>query len=402
MNARSEPLGTPDATPWVCFAAVDWWYHNRAHSEVQLMTRVARDRPVLFVNSIGMRMPLPGRSSNTLSRLVRKAKSIVKVLRSPVGDLPNFHVLSPVVVPFYSKAWVRRLNAALVRAQVRAAMRKLGFQRTPVMFVTIPTAWDVVAPMSRRALVFNRVDKHSTFEETDQSLIASLETQLLANADLTLFVSGALLEEEQPVTGDRGVFFDHAVDIERFTVAADAPEPADLAAIAHPRIGFFGGLDDYVIDFDLIEAIAHNFTDAQVVLVGMATCSMDRFDAMTNVHWLGYQPYESIARYGAGFDVAILPRLDNEWSRYTNPIKLKEYLALGLPIVTRDVPEAHRYASLLRIARTADDFLTAIDQTLADGGLGTRAERRAAVVNDTWDQRTAELVTLVHDLEVRS
>lgn len=391
--------GRPTPRPWVCFAAVDWWYHNRAHSEIQLMTRVARDRPVLFVNSIGMRMPLPGRSSNPWSRVLRKAKSIARLLRAPVAELPNFHVLSPVVVPFYSKPWARRLNASLVRAQVRAAMRHLGFDRAPVMLVTIPTAWDVVAPMRRHTLVFNRVDKYSAFGETDQALIASLEEQLLRNADRTLFVSGALLEEERPLTGGRGVFFDHAVDLDRFTIAPGAPEPADLASIPHPRIGFFGGLDDYVIDFDLIEHVAKHFDDAHVVLVGLATCSMQRFESIPNVHWLGYKPYEEIARYGAGFDVAILPRLDSEWSRYTNPIKLKEYLALGLPIVTRDLPEAHRYSDLLRIAKTDADFVAAIEATLADAGAGDREHRRAAVAGDTWEARTAELVRLAEPSE---
>jgi glycosyltransferase involved in cell wall biosynthesis len=387
----SEPATSADQPGYVCFAAVDWWYHNRAHSELQLMTRLARTRTVLLVNSIGMRMPLPGRSSRFMFRIWRKLKSTLKLVKHPIPETPNFAVLSPLILPFYSTPWARRLNAVLVRAQVRAAQRWLGIH-DPIIVVTIPTAWEVVKPMRRRALVFNRIDKHSSFDEADEGYIAEMEHQLLRNADVTLFVSRALLDEEMPETNGHGVFFDHGVDVARFNEADGLPDPADLAPIPHPRVGFFGGLDDYVIDFDLLERIARDLPDAQLVLVGEATCSMDRFEQYENVHGLGYKPYADIPRYGAGFDVGILPRLDSKWSKYTNPIKLKEYLALGIPVVTRDLPEAHRYADWIRIAGTDDAFVEAVSAALADGGPGTPSERRRVVAGDTWDARTDELI----------
>ncbi|MCU1459029.1 MAG: glycosyl transferase, family 2 [Actinomycetia bacterium] len=387
----SAPDGPGDQPGYICFAAVDWWYHNRAHSELQLMTRLARTRKVLLVNSIGMRMPLPGRSTKFMFRIWRKLKSTLKLVKHPIPDTPNFAVLSPLILPFYSTPWARKLNAVLVRGQVRAAQRWLGI-RDPIIVVTIPTAWEVVKPMRRRALIFNRIDKHSSFDEADEGYIAAMEHQLLAHSDVTLFVSKALLDEEMPETDGHGVFFDHGVDVERFDAAATLAEPEDLRAIPHPRIGFFGGLDDYVIDFDLLERLARDIPDAQLVLVGEATCSMERFDRYTNVHWLGYKPYAEIPRYGAGFDVGILPRLDSKWSKYTNPIKLKEYLALGIPVVTRDLPEAHRYAEWIRIAGDDDAFVAATAAALADGGPGTPSERKRVVAGDTWDARTDELI----------
>ena len=90
------------------------------------------------------------------------------------------------------------------------------------------------------------------------------------------------------------------------------------------------------------------------------------------MHWLGFRPYEEIPRYGAGFDVAIMPWRDNEWIRNCNPIKLKEYLALGLPVVSTDFPEVHRYASVVRIARSPEEFVQLVATTLDDGGPGNR------------------------------
>lgn len=387
----SEPAGTGEHPGYICFAAVDWWYHNRAHSELQLMTRIAQTRKVLLVNSIGMRMPLPGRSTKFWFRIWRKFKSTLKLVKHPIPETPNFAVLSPLILPFYSTPWARKLNAVLVRAQVRAAQRWLRIV-DPIIIVTIPTAWEVVRPMRRRALIANRSDKHSQFDEADNDYIAEMELALLRNADVSLFVSRAILDEEIEETRGRGVFFDHGVDVEHFTIDDDVPEPADLRPIPHPRIGFFGGLDDYIIDFDLLERIARDLPDAQLVLIGDATCSMDRFERFPNVHWLGYKPYAEIPRYGAGFDVGIFPGLESKWTKYANPIKLKEYLALGLPIVTSDLPEVHRYADWIRIAGDHATFVAAISAALADRDPGSASERRLVVANDTWDARTSELI----------
>jgi GT2 family glycosyltransferase/glycosyltransferase involved in cell wall biosynthesis len=383
-----------DATPgYVCFSAQDWWYHNRAHSDFQLMRRVAEDRTVLFVNSIGMRMPLPGRSPGAVRRIVRKAASMARRLQAPLPEVPGFHVLTPVLLPFYGSRLGRTVNAWAVRAQVVRAARSLGIDR-PLVVATIPTAWEVVRRLPHRSLVFNRSDKHSAFDEVDRAYIASLEQALLEEADHVLYVSHELLAEETGTAGDRAHFLDHGVDLELFRPRPPAEEPEDLRAIPHPRIGFFGGFDDYIIDFDLLEQVARELPDAHLVLIGDATCPMTRFDALPNVHWLGHRPYEDIPRYGSGFDVALMPWLDNDWIRHSNPIKLKEYLALGLPVVSTDFPEAHHHAPWISIAADRDDFVTRVRAALHDHDDVARARRRASVTGDSWDDRSRELMKL--------
>jgi glycosyltransferase involved in cell wall biosynthesis len=383
---------TPDGI--VCFAAQDWWYHSRAHSEVQLMLRLAREHPVLLINSIGMRMPLPGRSTQPARRIGRKLRSFTRGLRTPVPGLPNFHVLSPVTVPLFGDPRARAMNASSIRAQVRRAMRRVGITN-PVMFVTVPTAWDVVESMAHETLVFNRADRHSAFDEADTSLIGSFEDALLRNADHVLYVSHALMDEEHPVVGERGFFLDHGVDLERFRPHPPGGEPADLAAIPHPRVGYFGGLEPQTIDFRLLERVARDLPDAQLVLVGDATVPMDALVARPNVHWLGMRPYEDVPRYGAGFDVAIMPWLQNAWIAASNPIKLKEYLALGLPTVSIDFPELARYHPLVTAVTDPERFVSAVADALADGGPSTASDRRAAVEQDSWDSKADVLADLV-------
>ncbi len=383
---------TPDGI--VCFAAQDWWYHSRAHSEVQLMLRLAREHPVLLINSIGMRMPLPGRSTQAARRVGRKLRSFTRGLAVPVPGLPNFHVLSPVTVPLFGDARARAMNASSIRAQVRRAMRRVGIAH-PVMFVTIPTAWDVVEPMGHEPLVFNRADRHSAFEEADANLIGGYENALLRNADHVLYVSHALMADDLKVVGERAFFLDHGVDLERFRPDAPGGEPTDLVSIPHPRIGYFGGLEPQTIDFRLLERVARELPDAQLVLVGDATVAMDGLVALPNVHWLGMRPYEDIPRYGAGFDVAIMPWRQNAWIAASNPIKLKEYLALGLPTVSIDFPELARYHSLVTAVTDPAQFVSAVAAALADGGPSTPFDRRAAVEQDSWDSKAYVLADLI-------
>ena len=381
---------------FVCFSAQDWWYHNRAHSDFQLMRRIARTRRVLFVNSIGIRMPSTGGSVPPMRRILRKARSVSKLVRRPDPAVPGFIVMTPLVVPMYERPTVRRLNAVLVRGQVRLVAAAAGIS-SPAMMVTIPTAVDVIERMDRAVLLFNRSDKHSEYLEADGAVIAAMEERLLRTADRVLYVSHELMAADSPLVGERAVFLDHGVDVDLFRRVPDARLPADLAAIGRPRIGFFGGLDDYVVDFDLLEHVATSLPEANLVLVGDAGSPMDRLVAHPNLHWLGHRPYESMPAYGSGFDVAIMPWLQNEWIRFCNPIKTKEYLALGLPVVSMEYPEGHCYDGLIRWAASAEEFVDQIRRCLADGGPASPAERRAAVADASWDSRARRLVELSED-----
>jgi glycosyltransferase involved in cell wall biosynthesis len=267
----------------------------------------------------------------------------------------------------------------------------LGLRR-PVVIVTLPTAWDVVRPMRRRALVFNRSDRHSAFPEADRATIEALERHLLGGADHVIYAARALMDEERSITGHRAHFLDHGVDLEHFVPGGALPE--DLAAVPGPRVGFFGALDDFVVDFDLLEHLALELPGVSLVLIGDATVPMERLTKHPNVHWLGFRPYDRIPAYGSGFDVAIMPWLDNSWIRHANPIKLKEYLALGLPVVSTDFAELAGYADRVRIARSPDEFVEAVRTSLRAGGLKSPAELRESVRGGSWAARAGELMAL--------
>lgn len=395
--AVARPGGSPAGdrrTGFVVFSAQDYWYHNRAHSDVQIARGLSRSRTVLLVNSIGMRTPLPGRSTQVVRRLLRKLRSIARSVKQPEPAFPGLHVMSPFILPFYGNPRLRALNAALVRWQVRSVLRRLGVYR-PHALVTIPTAWDVVSRMDIASLVVNRSDKYSAFGEIDNDAVAGMERALLARAEAALYVNHGLLDEERPLVGEgRSVFLGHGVDFEHFASATRNDPPADLAAIPGPRIGFFGGIDDYVIDFELLERLAEEIPDASLVLIGAATCDMTPLLAHPNAHWLGLREYGQIPAYGAGFDVAIMPWLQNEWIKNCNPIKTKEYLALGVPVVSSYYPESVHVEDVIAVARDHDDFVRLVREALAGKGVSTADERRDRVRGDSWRARSDVVLDL--------
>jgi glycosyltransferase involved in cell wall biosynthesis len=383
------------------FSAQDYWYHNRGHSDIQIARRIAQSRRVLLVNSIGMRMPVPGKTTQAARRILRKLRSVAHGIRQPESDLPNLYVMSPITLPLYGSRHLRAVNAALVRWQVQRALRRLRMLQ-PHIVVTVPTAWDVISPMSRSSLIVNRSDKYSSYGEANTAAMAQLESKLLTHADAAVYVSHRLLEEERhSLLNGEAHFLGHGVDYAHFAKATQDDSPEDLRSIRSPRIGFFGGIDDYVIDFGLLEKVAKEIPDASLVLIGAATSDMTALTSHPNVYWLGSRPYEEIPRYGAGFDVAIMPWLQNEWIANCNPIKTKEYLALGVPVVSTYYPESDYVDDVIAVAMDHQEFVSYVRAALAGHGVSTEKQRRERVRGDSWELRS-ELLLRLADSAVES
>jgi glycosyltransferase involved in cell wall biosynthesis len=120
----------------------------------------------------------------------------------------------------------------------------------------------------------------------------------------------------------------------------------------------------------------------------------------TNVHHLGQIAPDDLPRYAAHFDVGLIPFLANDFNRYCNPIKLKEYLALGFPIVATRLPAFERYGPCIYLADTHEQFLAQIDAALSESPSdGLPRRRREAVADDSWD-RIADRAAQLMDLSV--
>jgi glycosyltransferase involved in cell wall biosynthesis len=372
----------------VCFGGVDWWYHNRGHYDVQMMRELSARMPVLYVNSIGMRVPDVREGAMFRRRIARKLRSLRQGL---VAVRPGFSVLTGFALPGPVGAPARRVVLPL---QVRRAARSMGIRR-PLVWVAVPTAGDIVGALRPAGVVYQRTDRFESFEGVDRERIAALDAALKARADVTLFCSTELYEAEAAACR-RAAFVDHGVDFEAFAAAGrgHVPEPADVRTLPRPRAGFVGSIEAHTFDPDLLVALARALPEVQFPLVGECTLPAGWCDA-PNVTLLGRRPYEEVAAYMAAADVLLMPWNRSPWIAACNPVKLKEYLAVGRPVVSRPFRELERYAGHVRVADGAEDFAAAVRAALdepfdpAAGRERVRAETWTAKAQAALDELAA-------------
>jgi glycosyltransferase involved in cell wall biosynthesis len=191
-------------------------------------------------------------------------------------------------------------------------------------------------------------------------------------------------------------FSPHGVDVEMFA-RAQAPEtvvPDRAAALKGPVIGYFGLIAAWT-DIELIEWLATQRPGWNFLLVGHAHVAVDALERLPNVILVGAQPYETLPGWAKAFDVAIIPYRMNRQVKNANPLKLREYLATGKPVVTVPTPEVDRFSEVVRIAASREDYLAAIEASLAETDPEAVARRMASVQSMSWESRAEETLRTV-------
>lgn len=365
-------------------------------SKVHIMRILARDNRVLWVNSIGNRAPKA--NAHDLQRIWKKLSSFTEGIREVE---PNLFVLAPLAIPFYGSETVRATNRQLLRLQVLRAMRRLRFTR-PISWSFLPASAPVSGTLGEEFVVYHCVDEFSAFSDTNGRHIAELEERLLRRADLVI-TSAERLRENKAKVNPRTVLVRHGVDFQHFVKACDpATEiPEDIAKLPRPIIGFFGLMADWV-DQEAIIAAAKAHPEGSVVIIGKVApdCDVSAMEAVPNIHFLGRKPYASLPGYSRAFDVALMPFTVNELTLNANPLKVREYLAAGLPVVSTDIPEV-RKVGLCKIATSTEDFVRKVDECLSEG-TGPSRERAERIFHESWDARVEEIRTHVGEAMLKA
>lgn len=370
----------------VCFAGCDWWYHNKGLFCSQVMKKLAKDYRVLFVNSLGVRIPSFRKDRNAAKKIVRKLRSILRFLRKVNNGM---YVLSPISLPLGS-FFGRKLNAYSVFLQVKLVSVLLRI-RKPVVYIGCPPALEVIKRFGRKYLIYERTDFFEEMPGANKSYIASLDDELAKSADLVLYVNTALWRQGMN-KNKNSLLIGHGVDFNLFANAVKSKHvPEDIAKIPKPIIGFFGDISDKTSDMALLEFVAESLPHMSLVFVGPISTDVNKLKRFENVHFLGQKPYDQVPFYGNEFDVAIMPWNRNRWIEFCNPIKIKEYLALGKPVVSTYYPEIEPYSDVVYIARDYDAFVSCIHEAVEEHDPAKEDERRNKVKNETWDNKVEQI-----------
>jgi glycosyltransferase involved in cell wall biosynthesis len=283
---------------------------------------------------------------------------------------------------------MRVVNRELLRFQVLRAMKKLGFSR-PINWVFNPAASVIAGALGEEMLIYYCVDEYTAFSDVPTSSLIELERELLRKAELVIVSAERLLHSKKK-ENPRTVMVRHGVDHGHFAKAL-LPEtqiPAEIAHLPRPIIGYFGLMAADWIDIDLMVRVAKHFSHGSMVLLGKVTTDLSALTALPNVHLLGRKPYADLPAYSKGFDVAMLPFPISEVTLNANPLKVREYLAAGLPVVSTAIPEVE-VLGMCRIGRDHAGFIAEIEAALADGG--PKPARSELVRNESWAARVEEI-----------
>jgi UDP-galactopyranose mutase len=266
-------------------------------------------------------------------------------------------------------------------------MKREGIRR-PLLWYYNPLALGVGHRLHASAVVYDCMDELSAFAGASP-LLRSREAELLREADL-VFAAGSSLYEAKRSQHPRVSLFPSSVDAAHFGRAREArQDPADVAAIPHPRIGFYGVLDER-LDRDLLAAVADLRPDWQWVMIGpVLKIEESDLPRRANIHYRGAKSYEELPAYLAGWDVAMLPFALNDATRYISPTKTPEYLAGGVPVVStpiRDVVQPYEKLGLVRIAKSPEAFVAAVDAALHDDRAALRKRADAFLRERSWDR----------------
>lgn len=364
----------------VCFSH-DWT--GDPLSRTHLMRLLARENRVLWVNSIGYRAPTM--SKHDLSRAFKKLTAAVAPLREVE---PNLFVFNPLALPIYGRPWARAFNQRFLAMQVRRAMRKLGFCDA-ISWIANPAAAIVAGRINEVSVIYHCIDEYTAISGVSSLGIAELEQKLLERADLVL-VTGKGLYAPRVRVNPNTFLVRHGVDHAHFrqALSAETEVPAEVANLPRPVIGYFGLMSRDWTDVDLLERVAAHFHEGSLVLLGKVTMDLSALAAHKNVHLLGRKSYEQLPAYCKGFDVGIIPFPVTELTVHCNPLKTREYLAAGLPVVSTSLPEVAILPEC-RIAADHESFLCELELALAEAG--PRAWRSELMEKQSWEAHLREI-----------
>lgn len=364
----------------LCVAAADWagmWARAQ-----QFMTIFARqgnlviyvDPPVTYLSAL--------KNSALKNRPAGQTRSVSG----------NIHVYSPpVFLPFGSMyRAVNRLNQRRLAAGLAGLFRGLGLKPT-LCWTYLPNSVDLLPflPLpAGAAVLYDCADEHTAFPGLiNKKVVARMEAELFRRAAVSLVSAGELYRNKKHLAPDL-LLVPNGADTDHFARALDPelPLPADLAALPRPVIGYVGAVSDW-LDQELVSAAARACPEGSVALVGPVDTDVSLLKSLPNVHLPGRRDYRDLPAYLKGFDLAMIPFKINELTRGVNPVKLYEYLAAGLPVVSSDLPEVRPFEPLVLVARTPEEFTGAINEALGANSPEKVSARLDEAARHSWQER---------------
>lgn len=373
----------------ICFAGEDWWYHN-PHSNLHLMKAFAKTNRILFVNSIGTRMPDLRGGKVVWKKIFSKLKSMLRYCKR-AGK--NIVVLTPIAIPPIAKheKLIEKINTVLLVFQLKIVCRCLGL-RSPIFWVCIPSVQKIAIYLKKKfssPLVYYCVDNIAHYSGKFSQYILDAEINLQKHADVAFFVNHQLAEERKQYN-PRTFHLGHGVDYAHFAkVQSRTLEiPLDIAKINEPTVGYIGSITG--LDYKLIKYLAQKNRDVSFVFIGSVNSDISIVKNEPNIYFIGKKDYALLPSYMQRINCfGIFYDINDTFNQYRNPKKLLEYLATGKPIVSCPILELDYFRDYIYVAKSYEEFSQMIKKAMYEDSPDDRDKRIQYAKSNTWDSVAA-------------
>jgi len=382
----------PEGRDIVYFAGGEWnVYPPRGYDLMKVFA--SRGTRVLWVDPGATRLPRVA-----VSDLARIGTRIRRVLSGTRHEQENIWVCSPLTIPYESHPAIRRVNVFFQRLRLKRTLAGMGMQH-PVVWSTTPLAIDVIQSLDSGLLIYDIQDDYTAFPGKDHRLISASETRTLSVCDSVLVVSNRLREIKQPVSPVEVHLLKNGVDFDLFRSvrSEETVIPEEMRPFRGPVAGYVGNVYDR-LDQDLVARTAERLPAWSFVFIGLVRCGVDRLARLPNVHFLGMKPPERLPGFMKAFHVGIIPHKVDPFTVCQNPVKLYEYLAAGLPIVSTGLPELEPYRDFVRFADTYEAFCEALKRARAEDGPARIPARQQVAMENRWTARAEEAAAHIRRL----
>jgi hypothetical protein len=366
---------------WMIHYSGDDYWHSLPHSRHHITEQLNKHFAVLWVNPIGSHMPSL-KKKGLGGRMSRKLRSITKFLQEVKDD---FYVITYIKIPYFREGRIQLVNDLLIKWQTKLVCAWLKIDN-PLLLYSTPGFANTLGTIKNCFSVYYYSDQYTeyrAFNAETKAYTEALDRKLYENVDLVMCASQKIQDNVAAKTKTKVVYFPHQVDYNFFHNNSDAI-PQDIKDIKKPIVGYYGSLSDSN-EWDVIRYCVINRPQYNFVFIGRKAIKDTGLENSSNVYFLGKKPFQDIPSYGRAFDVGIMFWVRSEWIINCSPLKLREYLAIGVPVVSTFIEEVKQnFANIVYNASDKETFLEYLDKAIMNKDAERIQMGFEKVKNDNW------------------
>ena len=365
--------------------AEDWG--GLPSSSQHLIKQLAKTRKIIWVNSIGLRQPRVNLqdAKRLWHKLMSPKTASLSASRVTKTENSNFHIINPRTIPAPRSGFARLIAKHLLLLQIKPVIKK-AFLYKPILWVSLPTAVDFSGALNESSLVYYCGDDFSGLAGVDHKTVAKREYELCDKADLILAASQMLVDK---LPSKNTQLLTHGVDFELFSTPVK--RAIDLPNDGRNIAGFYGSVSDW-LDIQLLHETIKRMPHWHFVFIGKVVIDISILSELENVIFLGERKHCELPSYSQHWTASMLPFIDNAQIRSCNPLKLKEYLAAGTPIISTKFPAITPYRGLIQTVNSSDAMVEALTNSEHLHALPYFSNAlRAQVTNKSWESRAQQV-----------